>query len=308
MLIACPGEQLAKGWHGASLIMPQVAANRRKASKMTAIKNALMSAGLVNADGKVTITRNDRRTAKRKAIGKPKAKLIRKSVARNLVTAPKDARAQSKRNALKTEELKTKTITAAWRYQRGQGGMLAVIKEAVRFGQTAVAAVRDQFHRSYMASALFPTHAGNGPLASHLAKADTIRNAKGHTAKGKLEKGKARRTEDQETLYAASRKAWSRLASLVPGAQADKRGGANNKGKAGGKTSAKASKVTPNAAAVSPKLKTVEQINAHFMLAASTLLATCNKNAEKTSAAIKSAVQDFHAAITKAMPKADSAE
>ena len=240
-----------------------------------------------------------------KADSPAKAKVAREKAKAALVkAAPSKAKAKgnakatvaAKASAARIESGLADMAVAGFAYARAHASVTALIKVT-----GATKAARKQFIIGYMAARSNPAAAELSPAM--LSKATTAFNAKGKDSKGKVAKGQARRTEEQERAYGAARKAWHLIVKAAGVEAADKRGGANNKGKANaGKVPAKAPASGP--VQVAPKAKSGGEATAYVMQQAAMLLAFANKNAALLKGPMGEAVIAFHkAALAAAKPE-----
>lgn len=179
---------------------------------------------------------------------------------------------------------------AAFAYARNKSAVIALIKAT---GATKEA--RHNFIVGHMAQALNPK--ATDLSAAMLAKAETALKAKGKDSKGKTAKGQSRRTEAQERAYGAARKAWHLVVKSAGVEAADKRGGANNKGKVNPASNPPEAAPQGKVETVAPKAPDAETAAMYVTQQAVALLAYANKNAGPLAAPYGTAIKAFHAAI-----------
>jgi hypothetical protein len=153
----------------------------------------------------------------------------------------------------------------------------------------------------FMAAALAAKGDNREPEALMTHCRDRLLNYQGFGGKAKLRQGqKGRRTKDEELAYGSARVSVSQIMKDAGVRVPETRGGdtaATRKPRPASKaTAAKAVEPTRKA---NPKFKTKGELVAYCQLQHAAMLATINKNAALAPIELKSAVQDFGAAIKK---------
>jgi hypothetical protein len=153
----------------------------------------------------------------------------------------------------------------------------------------------------YMAAALAAKGDNREPEALMDHCRDRLLNYQGFGGKAKLRQGqKGRRTKDEELAYLSARVSVSGVMKDAGVRVPEARGGDTSKTRkprpASKATAAKAAEPTRKA---NPKFKTKGELIAYCQLQHAAMLATINKNAMIAPNELKSAVQDFGAALKK---------
>lgn len=131
---------------------------------------------------------------------------------------------------------------------------------------------------------------------------DLLLHYQGFGGKEKLRNGmKGRRTKEQELAYGSARVSVSAIMRDAGVKVPESRGGDTSKTRKprpASKATAKAA-AEPNARKASPKFKTKAELLAYCQLQHAAMLATLNRNAAMAPIELKTAVQDFGAALKK---------
>lgn len=163
----------------------------------------------------------------------------------------------------------------------------------------------------YMASAL-ARKGDNRPEKVLLAHCrDRILNYQGAGGTGKLRKGqKGRRTQTEEDAYTSARQLKMRIMRDANVATPKGKSGGHNAGKPSpNKGKVKAGKVQKEAVNDKPAVrayKDADAIVAYALAQANAMLLNINKNAKIAPSWLKSAVQDFNAAVKKGAGQTDA--
>lgn len=153
----------------------------------------------------------------------------------------------------------------------------------------------------FMAAALAAKGDNREPEALMDHCRDRLANYQGFGGKAKLRAGqKGRRTKDEELAYGSARVSVSQIMKDAGVRVPESRGGDTSKTRAPRPaTKATAAKAAEPTRKANPKFKDKAQLIQYCQLQHAAMLATINKNAAIAPNELKSAVQDFGAALKK---------